>query len=393
MFHPGIRNTGNQCFINSALQCLSVSPVIIEFISKYINKDNQLLEVISKYNLGKFKANSIKTECSRILLEQSEAINTDEKIILEKLIKHSFDIYIYISFREIIRQLNNTYDEHKVINNGSFLSIIEDLSKNTGFEHLFNGEQNDPHEFMAYLLDKLHNAKSTSVTIDLPQNINNLDIYSQLHLKDFKSRYENDYSYFVKNFYYYILNCVQCSKCKHKSHSVCPNDIMCLSIPNKELSDDTNISNNITLYNCLDEMFKIDNINYKCEKCENIENNLIEKKILSEPKTLIIKLKRYSTNYIRNRIEKITKMIEYPNILNINNYYCGNDLLKYKLYAIINHTGTMNGGHYYSYIKTLKDDNTTFNDQWICCNDSQVSNISEEEAMNSQNAYILFYTI
>ena len=119
----------------------------------------------------------------------------------------------------------------------------------------------------------------------------------------------------------------------------------------------------------------------------------IEKKILSEPKTLIIKLKRYSTNYIRNRIEKITKMIEYPNILNINNYYCGNDLLKYKLYAIINHTGTMNGGHYYSYIKTLKDDNTTFNDQWICCNDSQVSNISEEEAMNSQNAYILFYTI
>ena len=87
-------------------------------------------------------------------------------------------------------------------------------------------------------------------------------------------------------------------------------------------------------------------------------------------------------------------MIHYPDILNIQKYFCGNNILKeYKLHGIINHTGSMNGGHYYSYVKSLKEDNKTFDEQWLCCNDSRVNNISNEEAMSSQNAYMLFYSI
>ena len=392
MSHPGIRNTGNECFLNATLQCLSVSPFIREFILRYTKKDIQLLEVIDKFNLGKFKADDIKFECKRILSEQSETINIDEKIILEQLIKHSFDIFIYISFKEIIRLLSDNDNKDKIISNSSFISISRELSKNTSFSHLFSGQQCDPHEFMVYLLEKLHNAKSSIISINIPENVNELDIYSSLRLKDLKSRYENDYSYFVKNLYYYILNCVQCSKCKHKSDKVEPHNTLCLSIPDTLSNETSNESSNINLYDCLNEMFKIDNSDYKCEKCDNRENNLKEEKILSEPKTLIINLKRYGS-ISRNRTERINKMIKYPSILNMQNYYCGDEELnKYKLYAIINHTGTMNSGHYYSYIKTLQDDDKTFNEQWICCNDSRVSNITEEEAMNSQNAYILFYT-
>ena len=119
----------------------------------------------------------------------------------------------------------------------------------------------------------------------------------------------------------------------------------------------------------------------------------MEKKILSKPKTLIIKLKRYSNTQYGNRPVKISKMVYYPKYINMQKYYCGELEQNYKLYAIINHVGSINGGHYYSFIKNLKDDNKTFDDQWICCNDSQVSNISEEEAMSSENAYILFYTL
>ena len=282
MSRYGIRNDGNQCFINATLQCLAISPFIREFIKRYSKEDENLIEVINKYNLGQYKAEDIKEECKKILVEQSETISIEDKNILLHLIKNSYDIFIYISFKEIIRKLNDKDKQCKTINNKAFISIIHELTKDSMFEHLFSGEQNDPHELMAYLLDKLHNAKSTSVPIDIPSNINNLDIYYQLYLTQFKSRYENDYSYFVKNLYYYILNCIECSKCKHKSYNLSPNDILCVSIPdlkdikNTQSTDGTQ-SNIITIYDCLNEMFKTDNINYKCEKCNNTEGNLMEK--------------------------------------------------------------------------------------------------------------------
>ena len=386
----GLNNQGNQCFINATFQCLSNTSTFREFIKIYEKQDIKLIQVINKFNLGKFKAQAIKNECIKILKNQEESdsesisITDNEKQILKHIIKYSCDIYIYISFKDIMKKLIEK--KNKVISIESFMSITEELSRDTGFDHLFNGEQNDPHEFMMYLFDKIHNAKLSQVKISNPENILDLEIYSRLLFTDFKSRYENNYSYLVKNLYYYILNCIECSNCKNKSNSVCPNDILCLSIPETK--------NDITIYDCLNEMFKIDNISYVCEKCKNSEGNLIEKKILSEPpSSFIIKLKRYASNN-SNRITKINKMIHYPNILNIQKYFCGNNVLKeYKLHGIINHSGSINGGHYYSYVKSLKEDNKTFDDQWIVCNDSRVNTISEEEAMSSQNAYILFYSI
>jgi ubiquitin C-terminal hydrolase len=230
------------------------------------------------------------------------------------LSKHSYDIFIYISFKEIIRKINDKDSKTKYVNNRAFMSITNELSRGSAFEHLFSGEQNDPHELLAYLLDKLHNAKSSIVPIDIPDNIDNLDIYYRLYLTQFKARYENDYSYFVKNLYYYILNCIKCSKCDHKSYNLTPNDILCVAIPdikdiqNAQLqTSDDKKTNIITIYDCLNEMFKIDNITYKCENCSNCEGNLMEKKILSKPKTLIIKLKRYTNSQFGNRMVKINK--------------------------------------------------------------------------------------
>ena len=394
MSRSGINNNGNECYINSVLQCLAVSPFIIEFIKRYSKDDEKLVEVINKYNLGQYKAEDIKDECNKILIEHSEKINKEDKKILLQLCKHSYDIFIYISFKEIIRKINAK--DCKTINNRAFMSISHELTRDSAYEHLFSGEQNDPHELLAYLLDKIHNAKTCSVPIDIPSNIENLDIYYRLYLTQFKARYENDYSHFVKNLYYYILNCIECAKCKHKSYNLSPNDILCVSIPEVQNTQDLqdNKSNIITIYDCLNEMFKIDNINYKCEKCSNSEGNLMEKKILSKPKTLIIKLKRYSNTQFLNKTVKINKMIYYPKTINMQKYYCSGELDQhYKLYGIINHIGGMNGGHYYSFIKELQDDNKTFSDQWICCNDMQVNNISEEEAMSSENAYMLFYTL
>jgi predicted Zn-dependent peptidase len=57
----GIYNHGNDCFLNSTLQCLAVSPFIINIIDSYSSDDLKIINVIKKYDLGKFNSNKINT--------------------------------------------------------------------------------------------------------------------------------------------------------------------------------------------------------------------------------------------------------------------------------------------------------------------------------------------
>ena len=142
---------------------------------------------------------------------------------------------------------------------------------------------------------------------------------------------------------------------------------------------------------CMDEMFKIENIQYKCEKCNNTDHNRMDKKLLTKPKTLIIKLKRYTN--IGTSLVKVNKLIRYYETLNLEKYYCGINISNYHLYGVINHIGSLNGGHYYSYVKDYitHDGEKQFGNTWYCCNDTNVREISLNDVLNSNNAYMLFY--
>lgn len=376
----GLFNSGNDCFINSAIQCLAVSPFIHTFIKRYQADDSKMIKIINKYNLGKLKSNEME-EYINGLLEQNLDIDIYEQRVLKHVAKHSGDIFIYTCFKELINNLHSR--NYRTITCNTLITVFQEISQSTGFEHLFNGEQNDPHEFMAYILDKVHNAKSSKVSIDLPENYDKLDPYFKLYLQHFRARYQNDFSMFVKTFYYYIINCIECNQCKKRSFEVSPNDIMCVSLPTNWQTN-----NHITLDECISEMFKVEGIDYKCEHCGNIEHNRMDRKIITKPRTLIIKIKRYAQ--VRNSLFKINKMIHYPETLTISQYFCGVNMQDYHLYAVINHIGVIGGGHYYSYVKDYNKDHQ-FEDKWYLCNDSNVREIPETEVMNSQNAYMLFY--
>jgi len=378
----GIHNSGNDCFINATLQCLAVSPFIIHFIDHYTNNDLKLINVINKYELGKYKSNKINLECDIILLNTTD-IPEEDKEILKYISKNSNLLYIYLSFKEIIKKINN--GEQSVIDNTVFLSMNKEMSEYFGFDYLFEGEQNDPHELMVYLLDKIHESKKTHMQITEPKDIQQMDLYTKLFFENYKKRYENDYSLFVKNFYYHILSCVECNKCKNITYDVAPSDILCVSIPDTH----TSLALETNIYDCLNDMFKVEKIEYKCEKCENTENNMNDKKIMNIPKTLIIKIKRYYSN--GKRLVKNNKFVKYPIILDMEPYILCDKSQKYELYAIINHSGILDSGHYYSYVKKYNRKTNKFLNQWYCCNDSNVKDITIEEALTSQNAYILYY--
>jgi len=391
----GIINPGNYCYLNSALQCLASSPFILKFINEYIGHDNDIINTIKKYNLSTFKVNQINLEADK-LLKNKDTLTIPEKDIeiLNYISKNSYLLFLYLVFKEIIVNLNNTNPQ--VVNNKQFITINREIAEHFNFEELFNGYQNDPHELMVYLLNKLHDAKKSKINISKNKdNYNDLDDYTKLYLNNYTKLYENNYSLFVKNFYYQLLSCIQCNKCKTITNNISPSDILCISIPDKLINKknsplDHSLQNKeISIYDCLNNMFKIESIDYECEKCENVKNNKMEKKIMNIPKTLIMKIKKYYN--IDNRMIKNNQAIKYPPILDIQPYIIGNESVKYELYAIINHVGSMNSGHYYSYVKKYNTKTNTFFNQWNCCNDSNVSTITNEEALNSENAYMLYY--
>ncbi|XP_037889986.1 ubiquitin carboxyl-terminal hydrolase 32 isoform X1 [Glossina fuscipes] len=57
---------------------------------------------------------------------------------------------------------------------------------------------------------------------------------------------------------------------------------------------------------------------------------------------------------------------------------------KYRLYAVVSHSGMLNGGHYVSYAANT-------NGNWYCYNDSSCREISSQPNIDPSSAYLLFY--
>ena len=102
--------------------------------------------------------------------------------------------------------------------------------------------------------------------------------------------------------------------------------------------------------------------------------------IYSLSEVLIIHLKRFRNN------RKIENFVDFP-IENLDlTKYLHNKKEKYiyDLFGVSNHSGSLNGGHYYAYCKNWKDG------EWYEFNDSHVSKIDNKKIV-SDNAYVLFY--
>jgi hypothetical protein len=141
---------------------------------------------------------------------------------------------------------------------------------------------------------------------------------------------------------------------------------------------------------------QLDNTNkWFCPHCNDKVNAYKKFNIWIPPKIMIIQLKRFIHNFSPQgySAHKLNNTIEYPvTNFDITPYMssCSKKVagqvgnFTYDLIGVSNHIGNMNGGHYYSFIKSVTDGN------WYCADDDSITLMNEEDIV-SPNAYILFY--
>lgn len=408
----GIHNPGNFCYIISAMQTLKTLQPLLNFFEKQTKMDliyNDILVAagittrVSKQELltaiTRLSDEYMNNEdVLRPVAEKYQLSSEDIRWYLDKIHKENTKIYLYIMYREFIRALNaNT----KTFTPNSLIRITASVFNDFGMGHLCNGAQNDAQEFITVLLDYLCDSHSLPASVQVPQSIldmpeKDLDSISDLQqrikyglLREIHLRYSKEFTSLNSELYFYNLNQIRCPRCDFSSLSYCPNNMLCVPLPDTTTRNSQTNPPDATLYGCLDKFFDLEMLDgdYPCSKCGNKQNMGIKRYILTKPKTLIICMKRFNFDPRTMALRKDNQLVVYPEVLDIRKYNPISDQdpenTQYRLTGVIIHSGAINFGHYYSWNK--------IGDTWWQHNDSNVTHMPAGVSFNNSNAYILTY--
>lgn len=328
----GLQNLGNTCFMNTAIHCVSNTiPLTSYFLSNAYLQD----------------------------------LNEDKK-------QYSF-------VKEWVRLLKVIWSNNCTISPNSFHDATQKLALECKRDCFTGLQQNDTQEFIQFFIDSLHEGLCKEVDIVISgKPLNQVDNMALEAMNVWKTHFKSSYSTIIDTFYgQYVSKIMSTEDNTDSSHQYEPFCYLTLPIPNK---------NNIDLYDCLKCFCKTEHLTSGWESEKYNKNVKAVKQIMfwSTPKILIISINRYQIN--KNQYTKNNCLINFPlQNLNLENFCVGYDKYKskYDLYGICNHNGTINGGHYWCYIKNE-------NGKWHKHNDEDVTIINEDNIITSK-AYCLFY--
>ena len=325
----GMINLGNTCFINSCLQVLIHCPL---FIHKFFDK-------------------------------------------YDSLDKNKNDIVISRYFYDVCTSMVNTINtQEKYIDITNFKTVF-------GTKHqMFEGYlQNDSQEFCRIFLEdlstELNEIKNKTLYRELTNSLQRTKTFKD---KEYAKNFtEREKSIITETFYSQIITTFTC-KCRFNNYSFQKLLDFPLLLP-KNINQ-IDIISLLKIY-CQTEIIDFER---KCENCHKIEQHQKEIKISSPPEILILSLQRIDPSTQK----KNECIVTFPEILDIKDFIdheCKHDSeTVYNLFAVINHKGNIDSGHYFSYIKFFKTVD------WYLFNDSSVKKL-EKKPENFPFAYALFY--
>ncbi|XP_047415359.1 ubiquitin carboxyl-terminal hydrolase 45 isoform X5 [Sciurus carolinensis] len=175
-------------------------------------------------------------------------------------------------------------------------------------------------------------------------------------------------------------------------------------------------NNKLLCENCTEKKQKYQKETNSAEKkAEGVYTNARKQLLISAvPAILILHLKRFHQAGLSLR--KVNRHVDFPLTLDLAPFCsatCKNvsvgDKVLYGLYGIVEHSGSMRGGHYTAYVKVripsrnllehitgkknvpgLKEPDSESGGQWVHISDTYVQMVPESRALSAQ-AYLLFY--
>jgi len=328
----GLRNRGNTCFLNAAIQCLSNLPILTSIFLK-----NEHVADL-KNQVKKIKGNNMK------------------------------NIFLTIEYDKLIKAL---WTMSGSIEPKSFHEMIQK------YDPYFVGyEQQDSQEALSLIIDALHEGIKYESEMTYNGDIeNSMDQIMVDSIEHFKVELNGYYSKIVELFFGQYINKI-------------------VSIESKEiLSKKFERFNNLsiplygkTLYDSLSKYFEKEILEDEFLDERTGEKVKVHRqmKMVRVPKYLIIFLKRYSEN-----LNKLNRTISFPiEKLDLSAYCDGYDSVScdLKLLSVCCHKGSLNGGHYFSICRHI-------NENWYKYDDNSVLKIDIQSECGNlfKDAYILIY--
>tara|TARA_Y100000816_G_C26095054_1_gene579309 strand:+ start:968 stop:2035 length:1068 start_codon:yes stop_codon:yes gene_type:complete len=248
-------------------------------------------------------------------------------------------------------------------------------------EEFLGYNQNDIAEFLLFIVDGFHNALKREVDMAIKGDVKNKrDQLAKSCFEMMKNMYKNEYSEIVNIFYGIHVSQIVSSSGKVLSNNPEPYFMIDLPMIDKD---------NLSIIDCINDYIKPEKLegenawyNEKKKKKEDVTKGIV---FFSFPEILVLSIKRF--NYI-NRSIKDNRVVDFPlEDLDLTSYCHGynKESYVYDLYAVCNHVGSSDGGHYTAHIKNANGIWYNFNDTFI----QKIKDISN--TIISNEAYCLFY--
>uniref|UniRef100_A0A6M2DER8 Ubiquitin carboxyl-terminal hydrolase n=1 Tax=Xenopsylla cheopis TaxID=163159 RepID=A0A6M2DER8_XENCH len=349
----GLRNLGNTCFMNAVLQSLS--------------------------NIQEFS-------CYFSSLPSLENKNNGRRIYHSRSYKEFNDIHLVEELRKVLINLSQGGCGSKgtaISPECLFLVIWKVVPRFRGYQ------QQDAHEFLRYVLDRLHT--------ELQQLLPDVNLKEGTYISSMKGRSSIVTSVFGGT----LQSEVKCLQCGTQSRKHDPFLDLSLDIPdrfsekkNKEESEEPmcNISDCLTSFTEIEELAETEL--YYCSSCKSKQRSTKQFWIRRLPNVLCLHIKRFRwNNFFRTKIDvnisfPITSLDMSAFVLtNIpetrKSLIGGPGHNLYDLAAVIVHHGSGAGsGHYTSF--------ANHSGQWFHFNDSTVRT-TDVDTVAACKPYILFY--
>ncbi|KAM7314269.1 ubiquitin carboxyl-terminal hydrolase 8 [Ixodes scapularis] len=339
----GLKNLGNTCYMNATLQCLANTvPLALHFLSGKYHAD---INRESRRGTGGEAANEFKNLVAQMYY--------NDKSVAPK------------SFKSLMGRLFNVY---------------------AGYE------QQDAHEFLLNLIDKLHedlnkaNQRRVPPASLPPADEASLSLSARIN-RFWNQHTDRHLSVISDLFEGLLASTLTCLSCHKSSSSFEAFSCLSLPIPHGGASG-------CYLQDCLKLFLETEKMSgeaaWDCPSCK--QKRKAEKRMIIArlPKILIVQFNRFRCEAAWQS-KKLQTYVHFPvNNFDMNQYVDHTRLETqkrppYNLYAFLNHYGTLATGHYIAYCRA------GIGSSWFMYDDASVTEVVLSES-DKKNAYILFYT-